>query len=416
MDAVGFAVKCSDSRLTVQQQYIFNSVLSIFGKNVKENIRFLINFNEGKQPLVLDAIKEAKLPCLMDSKGLPCHQKFNNGAIYVSNQDTDDEYSPIEWKNGMKNFNLFFDELPNMPTKSLQMTQEVLKTRRCLEIQLNHGLKGINSKLFKAEHLRKVEKIIAQNKDTFDTNGDKKIEIPVLKKVKTVVDEKSALNCTKCEVTCHYPCNHNLLTTLFCPAFFRFENFKSSIAELLNAENSNSLIQELCKTFLNVLSSLTNRKCCQCPCQCSSSDHKNENFRWEEFEENTLMTLRDIGKDYKDAEGNPLSAQGIRNKLNEEIDQQVTHILENTSEITRYSNVLKQIALRGDPLLTMPEYIEMMIKNEKKYPTPEYEKRIESLENILMKARLYATEKRNTLKKGEPNKQVDEVDDPHSIE
>ena len=327
----------------------------------------------------------------MDANGSPCHHKFNNGAIYDYNKtDDEDEMSRIEWKNGMKNFNLFFDELPNMPTKSLQMTQEVLKTRRCLEIQLNHGLKGINSKLFKAEHLRKVEKIIAQNKDTFDTNGDKKIEIPVLKKVKTVVDEKSALNCTKCEVTCHYPCNHNLLTTLFCPAFFRFENFKSSIAELLNAENSNSLIQELCKTFLNVLSSLTNRKCCQCPCQCSSSDHKNENFRWEEFEENTLMTLRDIGKDYKDAEGNPLSAQGIRDKLKDDIDKLEKNILEAMLKITKCSNTLKEIALRKDPLLTMPEYIDMMIKNEKKYPTPGYEKRIESLENILMKAKLYA--------------------------
>ena len=326
----------------------------------------------------------------MDSKGSPCYHKFNNGAIYVSNQDTDDEISPIQWKAGMKNFKLFFDDLSEMPTKSLQMTQEVLQTRKCLEIQLDHGLKSFISKLLKAENLRKIEEIIVQNKDTFDTNGDKEIMIPVLKKVKVAVDEKSALNCTKCEVTCHYPCNHNLLTTLFCPAFFRFENFKSSIDELLNPENSNSLIQELCKTFLNVLSSLTNRKCCQCPCQCSSSDHKNENFRWEWFEENTLKTLRDIGKDYKDAEGNPLSAQGIRDKLKDDIDKLEKNILEAMSEITKCSNTLKEIALRKDPLLTMPEFIDMMIKNEPKNPTPENEKRIESLKNILMKAKLYA--------------------------
>ena len=329
----------------------------------------------------------------MDANGSPCHHKFNNGAIYDYNKtDDEDEMSRIEWKNGMKNFNLFFDELPNMPTKSLQMTQEVLKTRRCLEIQLNHGLKGINSKLFKAEHLRKVEKIIAQNKDTFDTNGDKKIEIPVLKKVKTVVDEKSALNCTKCEVTCHYPCNHSLLAKPFCPAFFRFENFKSSIDELLNAENSNSLIRELCKTFLNVLLSLTSRKCCQCPCQCSSSDHKNENIRWEWFEENTLKSLRDIGKDYKDAEGNPLSAEGIRKKLKQEIDQQEDNISKAISEIDKYFNVLNKIALRVEPSLTILENIERMIENEKNYRTPGYEKRIESLENILKKAKILAAE------------------------
>ena len=131
--------------------------------------------------------------------------------------------------------------------------------------------------------------------------------------------------------------------------------------------------------------------------------------RWDLIEINALRTLRDIGKDYK---GNPWSAQGILNKLNEETNQRVKNFLEAMSKITKYSNVLKQISLRGDPLLTMPEYIEMMIENEKNYPTPGYEKRIDSLKNVLMKARLYATEKRNTLKKGEPNKQVDEVDDP----
>jgi hypothetical protein len=328
--------------------------------------------------------------------------------------------SRIEWKNGMKNFNLFFDELPNMPTKSLQMTPEVLKTRRCLEIQLNHGLKGINSKLFKAEHLRKVEEIIVQNKDTFDTNSDIEIMIPVLEKVKVIVDEKSALNCTKCKVTCHYPCERIPLTTPFCPEFFGSENFTSILDKILQLkyDSTTTAWESLVSIFLITVSSLSSAKCLECPGQCSIRDHENETTRWDFIEKNTLKTPRDIGKDYKDAEGNPLSAQGIRNKLNEEIDQQVTHILEATSEITKCSNVLKEIALRGDPSLTMPEYIEMMIENEQKYPTPGYEKRIDSLKNVLMKARLQlATENlRNTLKKGEPNKQVDEVGDPHSIE
>jgi hypothetical protein len=411
-------VKSPDERLTESKKYIFNSVLSIFGKDVKDNISFLATFADNKLPLILNAIKEAKLPCRMDANGSPCHHKFNNGAIYDYNK-TNDDYAPIHWRTGTENFKLFFDELPNMPTKSLQMTQEVLKTRRCLEIQLNHGLKGINSKLFKAEHLRKVEEIIAQNKDKFDTNDDKEIMIPVMKKEKVPVGEKTALNCTKCKVTCHYPCKPIPLTTPFCPAFFGSENFRSILDKILQLkyDSTTTAWESLVSILLITVSSLSSAKCLECPGQCSIRDHENETIRWDFIEINTLKTPRDIGKDYKDAEGNPLSAQGIRNKLNEEIDQQVTHILEDTSEITRYSNVLKRIALRGDPLLTMPEYIERMIKNEEKYPTPGYEKRIDSLKNVLMKARLLATENlRNTLKKGEPNKQVDEVDDSHSIE
>jgi hypothetical protein len=126
LDAVGFVVKSSDARLTPSQSHIFESVIGIFGCDVKENVRFLATFADGKRPpLVLGAIKEAKLACQTDSSGLPCYQKFNNGAIYVSNQDEEDEYSPIDWRNGMKNFKEFFDELSNMPTKSLHLTKEL---------------------------------------------------------------------------------------------------------------------------------------------------------------------------------------------------------------------------------------------------------------------------------------------------
>jgi hypothetical protein len=80
--------------------------------------------------------------------------------------------------------------------------------------------------------------------------------------------------------------------------------------------------------------------------------------------------------------------------LNEETNQRVKNSLEAMSKITKYSNVLKPIALRGDlDSLTMPEYMEMMIENEKNYQTPGYEKRINSLKNVLMKVKLYAAEK-----------------------
>ena len=116
-----------------------------------------MTFADRKPPIVLEAIKEAELPCLTDLKGMPCHQKFNNGAIYVSNQDTDDEYSPIEWKNGMKNFKLFFDGLSAMPTTSLQMTKEVLETRKCLENQLGFMQIRIQKQLMKKKELENIE-------------------------------------------------------------------------------------------------------------------------------------------------------------------------------------------------------------------------------------------------------------------
>ncbi|KAK7895237.1 hypothetical protein WMY93_020562 [Mugilogobius chulae] len=45
-------------RLTATQQYVFDSVLSIFGNDVAENIRVLITFADGELPPVLEAITE----------------------------------------------------------------------------------------------------------------------------------------------------------------------------------------------------------------------------------------------------------------------------------------------------------------------------------------------------------------------
>ncbi|KZR95733.1 Uncharacterized protein APZ42_010336 [Daphnia magna] len=56
-------------------------------------------------------------------------------------------------------------------------------------------------------------------------------------------------------------------------------------------------------------------------------------------------------------------------------------------EITRYSNLLKKIALRGDPLST-PEYINLMIENENKEKKPGFLERIKTFKDLLKKAEL----------------------------
>jgi hypothetical protein len=159
LNAVGFVVQSSLRRLTASQKYIFNSVLEIFGKDIEKNILFLTTFADGDTPEVLEVIKEAKLPCKKDTKGSPCYHKFNNGAIYDSNQDPDDEISPIQWKAGMKNFKLFFDELSEMPTKSLQMTQQVLHDRKELQVKLEWIQNAIPNYLMTMEELRHYHRL-----------------------------------------------------------------------------------------------------------------------------------------------------------------------------------------------------------------------------------------------------------------
>ena len=49
IDAICFVVQASLARLTPTQKYVFDSVLSIFGKDVAENIRIMVTFADGQR-------------------------------------------------------------------------------------------------------------------------------------------------------------------------------------------------------------------------------------------------------------------------------------------------------------------------------------------------------------------------------
>ncbi|XP_045028195.1 uncharacterized protein LOC123466488 [Daphnia magna] len=360
LDAVGFVVQSALARLTNSQTYIFNSVLSIFGKDIGENVRFLVTFADGGLPSVLAAIKEAKLPCLMDANKDPCHQSFNNRRVFVSNQTPGDRLSPIEWDNAMQNFQSFFTELSKMPIKSLQLTKEVLNSRESLRITIQGLAVTIQAHLMKMEELRKIEEIIALNKEHVNANKNFEFTVKVHKKKRIEVEMHTALNCSKCEVTCHYPCNP-VLWTGFCPVFWGLE------------------------TFLSLKSSFL--ACKVCPGKCATTDHANEPTKWIYVQEEETRTLNEIRKKYEDAMAKTLSFEELKNALQGEAEQLKCEIMKPMDEISRCSNLLKEIALRGEPLFT-PEYINLMIENENKEKKPGYLERIKSFEDLLRKAEL----------------------------
>ncbi len=112
LDAVGFTVQAALARLTPTQKYIFESILAIFGYDVRDNIRFLVTFTDGQTPPVLGAIKEAKIPHQLDANNQPCHHLFNTSGFFTSNQmGGDADFGPMFWNLGMKSFESFFSAL-----------------------------------------------------------------------------------------------------------------------------------------------------------------------------------------------------------------------------------------------------------------------------------------------------------------
>ncbi|XP_067463000.1 verrucotoxin subunit beta-like [Thunnus thynnus] len=140
IDAVCFMVSAALTRLTPSQKYVFDSVLSIFGKDVAENIRVLVTFADGQRPPVLEAINASGVPCPKTKDGLPAHFKFNNSALFAGNKssaangmdgnDEDEGFNQMFWNMGTQSMKRFFAALNVIDTKSLMMTKEVLRGRQ----------------------------------------------------------------------------------------------------------------------------------------------------------------------------------------------------------------------------------------------------------------------------------------------
>nr|CAH0106882.1 unnamed protein product [Daphnia galeata] len=369
LNAVGFVVQSSMARLTASQTYIFNSVLEIFGKDIETNILFLTTFADGNSPLVLEAIKEAKLPCKKDMKGSPCYKSFNNGAIYKSNNSANSKRFRIDWEEGMANFDSFFEELTIMEPQSLQMTQEVLHDRKQLQVKLEWIQKAIPKHLMKMEELRKKETLIQVHKAKVDANQNFEIQVPVSKKVRGPVGERANnLNCDKCKVTCHHPCD---------------PNYPMGWCEVFTPQDRNFFLK-----FCNkVVNTFREADCTVCPGNCSSKSHSNEKSGWTYIKVMETQTLNDVRQRYEKAKGKKLDAEELVRALNEEVDKLKEDIINAVNCIMYLNNKLEDIALRGETLST-PDYIRMMIKSEEKEKAGGFEERILSLKELLKLAEL----------------------------
>ncbi|XP_064870848.1 uncharacterized protein LOC135567346 [Oncorhynchus nerka] len=143
IDAVCFVVQAPLVRLSPSQRYIFDSILSIFGKDVAENILMLVTFVDGKHIPVLEAINAANLPCKKDKKGLPTHFKFNSSFLFSKEtessseeDDSDDDHKaqcPEQWRSTFKEMKKFFQALESIESKDVTLTMKVLEERELLE-------------------------------------------------------------------------------------------------------------------------------------------------------------------------------------------------------------------------------------------------------------------------------------------
>ena len=104
IDGIAFVTQASHVRLTPNQEYIFNFILSILGKDLCKNIFLMITSADSQKPPILQALNDAKLE--VSNR----HFKFNNSVLFKDNKEDEDSFDALFWK---MSFRALADFLPS---------------------------------------------------------------------------------------------------------------------------------------------------------------------------------------------------------------------------------------------------------------------------------------------------------------
>ena len=199
INGIGFVAQSTLSRLTVSQKYIFENVLTLFGKDIRSIVFLMTTFADGHEPQVLGAVEEANVP-------YQSFFKFNNSALFASNTG-DSPVDTMFWKMGMESFALFFESLSEAEPRSLTLTRQVLEERDQLEKIVQSLQQRIHTSLAKIDELKQEQVVLQEQEEAIDSTKDFKYTVKRTEKRRVDFPKKKCTTtCLTCDFTCHEVC------------------------------------------------------------------------------------------------------------------------------------------------------------------------------------------------------------------
>lgn len=347
LDGIGFVTQSSLARLTPTQQYIFDSILSVFGKDVADNIFIMATFADAQKPPVMEAINAAKVPYAK-------FFKFNNSALFADNipgdtddeaddeDDADDNFDKMFWKMGVKSFQKFFTELAQAESKSLQLTKDVLQERKQLEATVNGLLPQIRAAQLKLNELLREEAVMIKFKDQIEANKNFTWEDTETKQRKIDLEKgEHVTNCLTCNRTCHYPC--------FIP-----DDREKYNCSAMKGDQSNAI----CTV-----------------CGHDWHKHFNNTYRFELYQVKVQKTYDELKRRYQDGIQGKIKVESVIKCLNDDLEKVCETIFQMIQQVQQCLRRLDEIALKPNPI-TQVEYIDQLIETEKLEAKFEWEQRV----------------------------------------
>ncbi|XP_036973593.1 uncharacterized protein LOC119030265 [Acanthopagrus latus] len=216
INAVGLVLKATENRLDDRLMYIFDSVVSLFGKNMEQNIVALITHSSGLTPEnALKALEDANIKCAKDEKNQPVHFLFDNCQSEQKTQGNQDRLKS-SWDLTSVEMGQFTDFLKGNAPQKLMKTAEVLKTRMRLKACIQNLQERIELTELKQREIQQTQEALKKHEEEMKNNENFTLEIDEVYKVQEDISERrwwalgfnygGAVCCTVCEENCHHPC------------------------------------------------------------------------------------------------------------------------------------------------------------------------------------------------------------------
>ncbi|CAI5669515.1 unnamed protein product [Oreochromis niloticus] len=211
--AVGLVMKATDNRLSERLRYIFDSVTSLFGKNLEKNIVALLTHSDGVTPKnALEALEAAKIKCAR-IENEPVYFLFNNQQKKERRKE-DKVGLDNAWRVSEGGMSEFSEFLENIEPQKLMTTVEVLNERIRLTACIQNLQERIDFIELKQTEIKQTQEALKKHEEEMKINKEFTIEFDEVYKVREDIEVgwwcllagyAGAVSCTVCEENCHYP-------------------------------------------------------------------------------------------------------------------------------------------------------------------------------------------------------------------
>jgi hypothetical protein len=198
LDYILITAKASTTRFTRNNQYIYDRILEIFGKDAKERFVLMCTFADGGIPSAVNVLKD-----VIYFNDYFC---FNNSALYIPS-DKGTTNTKFFWKLGMSSVKRFFDTIleKNLLPLSLSLSKEVMIKRNWLFASVKSSRKRINETFDLLEESNNLLQSIKKHQKLLDENGKFEDEREVTKYKTNNISPPTQM-CATCGVLCCQYC------------------------------------------------------------------------------------------------------------------------------------------------------------------------------------------------------------------